>query len=513
MLRHIPYHRNYGADASVYNEIMNALSTTGAPVIVLITTRAEVQGLFAARQRHPVMGSDRFLWAGVDDWVDSEDIVSPVGTIGLVPQPIDTEYDLGEAFLALWQTVDPNQYPDADGDRSSLSTYAGYAVDAVFGLALAHQSVVNSDFDGDENQRGNVAYSELINSVSFIGVTGKVDFDANGDRLYAHYDVMNVNGGGTNNWGKIGYTISLDSGSYGSIMDLSRMTWPDGSVGPSAATQNYANQYIPFCPPGYEAIFNAGSSVYGCTACSVGYYKPVPGTGRCEQCPEGAQCDDIAVTVPCVSAGYWRAQPPPGKEGDFSRYKIFECDRKGRCKGGCQLNATCASSFKQDSPVCGVCLEGFYQSSFEDCSECPADINLLNAMETTFIIFALLLGFLFLFCLYTMYVAGAHRVRARSLFFGRQSADGNKDNALAGPTKSDASFTPKQVKHGDRFKFSLRATSVTLQAALRAAKSSGLFVTVKLTVSFVQVLIGIHCQHIKCKDLFWCLFCYCHRKS
>ncbi|CAN0417752.1 unnamed protein product, partial [Ectocarpus fasciculatus] len=234
VLRHISYIRST-ANTSTYFDIMSVLATTGAPVIVLITTRIEVQNLLAARTRHPVMRSDKFLWVGADDWIGSDDISAPTGTIGLVPQPLDTDNNVGPKFMDLWESLDPVEYPDADGDRTTLSTYAGYAVDAVFGMALAHQAVIDSNFEEVESERGREVYSDLLATVSFIGVTGQVDFDASGDRLYAHYDILNVDSGGTSNWVDVGYTESLSTGVYGSVLDLSLLTWPDGSVGSSSA--------------------------------------------------------------------------------------------------------------------------------------------------------------------------------------------------------------------------------------------------------------------------------------
>ena len=478
VLKHISYVRS-AANTSTYFDMMNVLATSGAPVIVLITTRIEVQNLLAARTSHPVMRSDKFLWAGADDWIGSDEITAPTGTIGLVPQPLDMEYTVGTKFIELWKALDPIEYPDADGDRSSLSTYAGYAVDAVFGMALAHQAVIDSNFEEAESERGREVYSDLLSSVSFIGVTGQVDFDASGDRLFAHYDILNVDAGGTSNWVDIGYTESLSTGSYGSVLDLSLLTWPDGSVGSSSA-QDYSKQYIPYCPPGYEPILNSANRIYSCSACGVGYYKPYPGQEACSGCPEGADCEDIAISVPCVLPGYWRPQPPSGQEGNFDKYEIFECDRADRCNGGCNLNATCADDFKQDSPVCGVCKEGFYQSSFDSCSKCPANVEFRNAMEILFIVLCIGLGVCLLFGLYIMYVASVHDCDVVVLITGKKRC--TEEENLTVSNSSGINDT----KLGTFITVSRKR----VQSVMSSAKSSGLFVTVKLTVSFVQVLVG-----------------------
>ncbi|CAN0419458.1 unnamed protein product, partial [Ectocarpus fasciculatus] len=198
VLKQITFASKSGENATFYEDIMDVIATTGAPGIVLVTTASEAQKLLVARASHPVMRSDKFLWAGVDDWIGSDDVSAPAGTIGLVPQPFDdTEFDVGQQFMDLWKSLDSTEYPDADGDRTTLSTYTAYAVDAVFGMALAHQAVIDSNFDGTAEERNKEAYLDLLGSVFFIGVTGQVDFDASGDRLYAHYDILNVDSGGT----------------------------------------------------------------------------------------------------------------------------------------------------------------------------------------------------------------------------------------------------------------------------------------------------------------------------
>ena len=482
ILAHVSYEASSGSNETFYDSIIHGLSSSGAPAIVLVTTEEEAILLLEARLRHPVMSSDQYMWIGVDEWVGSSIVDAPRGTIGLVPQPLETAYSFGTDFMNLWAQLDPDQYPDEDGDRTTLSSYSGYAVDAVFGMALAHQAVIDSNFDGAVSDLDQEVYLELVNSVSFIGVTGNVDFDAGGDRLFAQYNILNKDNA-EEDWIDVGYTEQSDT-SYVAVLDLSTMVWPDGSVG-SNPNQDYSKQYIPYCPPGYEPVSSSSTNIISCEACAVGTYKPEYGSELCEACPEGSDCSDIAITVPCILPGYWRPEPPEGQEGDFDKYEIFKCDRDKNCLGGCALNSTCGYNHEQSSPVCGVCKDGYYKSSFEDCSACPSDVSFLDAMEILFVFGAVTVLFVLLFVLYSMHICECHNIPLSFFLFSYCGYKIETDTgSLSGQSVSDRATNIRGTT------WNLRVTSTRISAMVNQMKTSGLFVTVKLVISFVQVLSG-----------------------
>lgn len=214
ILKHIHYEVLPNLNSSFYFDIMNELAATGAPTIVLVAVRSEVRKILDARSVHPIMRRDDYVWVGVDDWVGTSDFISPLGTIGLVPKVLETGTSgLGKQFLELWGSLDSAIYPDADGDRSTISTYSSYAVDAIFAMALGYQSVLESNFAGTDAEFNQQMYSSLINSVNFVGVSGKVDFDASGNRMYAQYDIMNVHTLSRNGWKQVGLTDFTGAGS------------------------------------------------------------------------------------------------------------------------------------------------------------------------------------------------------------------------------------------------------------------------------------------------------------
>ena len=186
----------------------------------------------------------------------------------------------------------------------------------------------------------------------------------------------------------------------------------------------------------------------------------------------------MGISIPCVQPKYWRVVPPPGQEGDFSKYGIYRCDIDSRCNGGCVFNATCRTDVKQDSPVCGVCSEGYYDNS-DSCLKCPEDEKFLLSMELLFCVGAVLLGCSLLFSLYLSSVCSKTGLPVRAFF------DSSFDPSSR--PLDEASNRPKSVS-----RLSSISVSVTNKISYyaKAAKGQGLFVTVKLTVSFAQVLVG-----------------------
>jgi hypothetical protein len=454
---------------SFYDALMDSLAASGSPAFAILADRDQVVNILAAAERHPVVSSSEYVWIASDDWIGTKDVIPPAGTFGLAPLPLNRTAPISGEFIALWKTLDPVEFPDADGDRNSLYLYSSYTFESVIALAEAYQSVLDSNFQGQPSEFRRTAFSALLNDVTFNSLTGFVDIDAQGNRLYASYEVYNFNGTA---WITVGYSQSSrgSSRSYETTVALSKFLWPDGTIG---ATNKYSTQYVPTCPAGSEPVQE--SERYICSLCEVGYYKPYTGMSKCKTCPEGAACDDVGISIPCVQPKYWRVVPPPGKEGDFNKYGIYRCDIDSRCNGGCILNATCNSEVKQDSPVCGVCSEGYYDNS-DSCLKCPHDETFLRAMELLLGIGASLIGCALLFSLYLSSVCSKTGLPMRAFF--------------------DPSFDPSSAVTTNRPESASIISSMRqsifnkLFFYAKAAKGQGLFVTVKLTVSFAQVLVG-----------------------
>jgi hypothetical protein len=295
--------------------------------------------------------------------------------------------------------------------------------------------------------------------------------DANGDRERSSFEF--VNNKGHLWWDLIGSIDSKDESYQNLFLNTSNIIWPNSQQG-AAYAQNYAVQYVPLCPAGSEPILKG--STYHCETCRVGFFKPDVGSEPCSMCPEGADCNDVGIVVPCILPGYWRPEPPAGEEGDFSKWEVFRCDLTHRCLGGCQLNATCAMNVKQDSPVCAVCEHGYYALR-ESCEMCPASSSPWVAMEYFIIVFFILLVIAALVGLYALQI---YSILGINVFYSA------KDEPQDLKLDDDEDSTPRYFRSSSRLARSMGYASVIFNLI----KARGLYVTVKLTLSFLQVLMG-----------------------
>jgi hypothetical protein len=447
---------------------MDRLAASGAPVIVLLTMNSEAENIFLAAKQHDIMSDNKYVWVGTNDWVNYNVNNVPFGSIGVINYPTLPRQPISAAFLDLWKSLDPVEYPDYDGDRSRVASYAAFAVDAVVAMAMAYQETIDANYVGSESGRRQAAVGQFLN-VQFLGVSNQVSFDANRDRASAEYQFVNFQG---SVWEPIGSASIAADGHRNLTVDSSAVIWPNNQQG-AAGGSAYVKQYEPMCPPGEEP--DVANGVYTCDECRVGFYKPDVGNYPCISCPDGTDCNDVGIVVPCVLPGYWRPEPPAGEEGDFSKWEVFRCDMTNRCLGGCQLNATCAMNVKQDSPVCAVCEHGYYDHS-ESCLQCPVRNTSWKLVEYVLIIMFALIVWLAVFALISF---GLNTSLGISVF----SVDQPESISVVKRQGSLSASRSKTVS-------SIINTISYASALVSDLKARGLFVTIKLTVSFFQVLLG-----------------------
>jgi hypothetical protein len=473
VLRHESYPAGSGSrNASFYDAMLDRLASYGAAATVITAKSVEVQPIFDAVKRHHVMSSDRYLWVGPSDWVSSNVSNVPLGSLGVTIYSLNATGSMASKFMSLWRSLDPSEYPDLDGDRSTLALYSSFAVDAMFALALGFQQTINSNFVGSSEALRQDVYERLVDSVEFDGVSGLVRLNANGDREGSVYQIRNYQG--SNNWAIVGYsdpenTLHFDSS----------VVWPNGNMG-AAQGSAYSLQYEPECPAGSEPRIKDG--LYYCSLCEVGHYKSSVGNEECSTCPEGTDCDDVGIAVPCILEGYWRPQPPAGEEGDFKKWPAFRCDVAKRCLGGCDLGATCAANMVQASPVCGVCMEGYYGQG-EACTECPSGQSDIKAAEITLLTLVILAVFCLLIGLYAFFI---HSITDINVFVVEKGTAASRQDVQ----HYDSVIAEKRSSERSSLKRKILDSIAIVPRFLGSLKSHGLFVTAKLTISFVQVLLG-----------------------
>jgi hypothetical protein len=467
IIRHESYAAASGSqDTSFYDALMDRLASYGAATTVLTTNAIEAQLIFDAAKRHKVMSSDKYFWIGPNDWVSSNLSNVPLGSMGVTIYSLNTSEPMASKFMSLWRTLDPSEYPDQDEDRSTLTSYSSFAVDAVFSVALAFQQTINSNYVGSSEGMRQDVYDRLLNSLEFDGVSGLFRLDANGDREGSIYEIRNYQS--SHQWAVVGYSDQNNMLHF----DASLM-WPDGQMG-AAHGSAYSLQYEPECPAGSEP--RAKDGLYYCALCEVGHYKASVGNEQCAVCPEGTDCDDVGIAVPCILKGYWRPQPPAGEEGDFGTWPVFHCDVAKRCLGGCDPSSTCAANVLQTSPVCGVCMEGYYGTG-ATCSKCPSSRSRLKVAEVALVVIMVLVVFCMLFGLYAFFI---HMITGINVFVGEKSK----------PSKQRHDSMLSDGRPTERIKSTITDGLSLASRLFSDLKSQGLFVTGKLTLSFLQVLLG-----------------------
>jgi hypothetical protein len=476
VLRRIEYLQADATNSSYYDFLMDEIASVGSPVVVLVVYQSEAVDFFAARDRHATMSSDSYLWVGSDGWIGYDDVDSPRGSIGLIPQPFPSDGSgLGEEFMELWKSLDPVKYFDSDDNRNTTSPYSTYAIDAVVAMSIAVQELVSTNYNGTLFERRQEQFQIILRDVGFTGVTGEVDFDDLGNRITAQYDILN-NVDGLGSWKSVGKSRTSALGYFVSV-DESEIVWPDGVVG-GTTRETYYSQSVPVCSAGYEPLYLYGE--YSCSVCPVGTYKPTAGTEQCSGCPEGANCNNVAIAIPCVLAGYWRATPPASEVGNFDKWKIFKCDINERCLGGCVLNETCAENVIGTSPVCAICQSGYYTTDDISCLQCPAETDQdLKTVEYFFILVIISVVIGALFTLYIHSVGSSVGVAPLSLLFTEN------DSVRESDRDSDRDSRNRNSQNRSISGINKFAIGIVTEV-----QSRGLFVTVKLTVSFIQVLSG-----------------------
>ena len=173
----------------------------------------------------------------------------------------------------------------------------------------------------------------------------------------------------------------------------------------------------------------------------MGTYKYNLGSNTCIQCPVGTNCDNIGIDLPCVSPGYWRdISSITADASDFSTYPAHSCDLKDSCLGTCGLNLPCASSSLSDSPTCAICADGYFRF-YSTCQRCHKGSSGTNKSTLT--------GF---YCLFVIALV------AMAVYFIRHRIKAHKK---------------KEVKE-----------------AVRSVVARSIVMTIKLVLSFLQVLTG-----------------------
>jgi ABC-type branched-subunit amino acid transport system substrate-binding protein len=488
-----------GGGSASYQSALDELAAVGAPATVLVLPPSEVEQLISAAAAHPVYRDDSMVWVGIENWVDRRDQHwNRQGMLGIVsPYVPSGGGGVTADYMALWQALDPEQYVDGDGDRASLYEPTLFAADAVFALALAFQQLIEEETGLQGDLLKKHTYTVLTQQVSFEGVSGPLNLQNNGNRDLPVYGIVNY---GDSSWIENGYVD--ESGTY--VLDYSALLWPDNSTGKLAG--NWQQEL--HCPAGTEPLrVSADPDLYSCAPCDPGEFKSEAGSHACSKCPDGTACAEPGVVIPCISAGFWRAEPPPPTDsndssstaasdnplGDFHNYKVYSCDVHSGCLGGCNLNDTCSSGRVAGSVSCGVCSEGLYLNLEGKCLECT-DVRVYSP-TAVFLVYAGALLSAGLGYFLVVYIFSKHTIRALERSFERSSSSGRGDcgrmggEELGGLGAQEGAGGAGKGK-GVLFKMASVARTVSVSAQTNITKQNfrDVMITGKIVLAFLQVM-------------------------
>lgn len=172
---------------------MRELRNSEARVFVAFMLAGDARTMFSRVEDFDIVG-DQYVWfcsdgcAQTSVFTEGEEILADVrsatrGLIGFTPSGGTGE--LFEEFLDQWETLDPNEFAGA-GDRT-INLFAPHAYDCFYTYAHAFTQLC-------EEQPNNITAFTINTAVrkqAFVGLTGDIQFENNGDRI-ALYNVVNL---------------------------------------------------------------------------------------------------------------------------------------------------------------------------------------------------------------------------------------------------------------------------------------------------------------------------------
>lgn len=290
------------------------------------------------------------------------------------------------------------------------------------------------------------------------GVSGPVDLNSVGNRDDPIFGIASY---GHSSWTSIGYTN--EEGIF--IKNYSQLVWPDLTTGRATT---YSKQQPLYCAAGMEpSITTLTPVIYSCTSCRVGTYSADVSPDPCQICPDGTECNDVGIQIPCISNGYWRAEPLVKEQlGDFQTYPVFACDFVEGCVSGCTLNDTCAEGRVGTSVTCGVCQEGYYLNFRGKCLRCAED-NALSPLSVILIYIG------FIFFLGVIFCIGIH-------LFASSEIQALKVSSPSASSKNPAALS--KVAHA------MTKVKSNVTAYLSPHNFRDVLITSKIVLAFFQVM-------------------------
>ena len=197
--------------------------------------------------------------------------------------------------------------------QSMQSSYTPYVIDAVYSMANAltilFENTTLTDIDYKLKTTMDIkVMKSLLSRVSFVGLTGNVSFDKDGDRRTVLYDIVNFQPGNEGHTKQLEQVVVgkwKENEPHGKRLKISRkIHWS------SPTKQLPKSECLDKCPAGTRKSITS-PCCWNCVACSSGTVNRIPGLEICTECPTGKQsnearthCVDLPVAnLNCYSAG------------------------------------------------------------------------------------------------------------------------------------------------------------------------------------------------------------------
>eukprot|EP01084_Bolivina_argentea_P144167 253021_1 len=170
-----------------------------------------------------------FYYIGVDSWMNGNAIniknYSFNGYIGTCPwNPVHSvQYD---DFSILWKELYYNtsivEFYETNNDIPGL--YSSYSYDLVYLIALAVEKYIDTD---DGYNFDAIKLQNIMRNLSFVGITGNVSLNKNGDRENGLFGICNVANNEFNTIKSVGYFyFSNDYNNFTFYLDTDNVSFP-----------------------------------------------------------------------------------------------------------------------------------------------------------------------------------------------------------------------------------------------------------------------------------------------
>ena len=191
------------------------------------------------------------------------------------------------------------------------SSYAPYVIDAVYSVAHAlnvlveNTTVKDIDYKLKPTMDINVMKS-LLSRVSFVGLTGNVSFDKDGDIVVKQmaYDIVNFQ------QVEEGHTKRLRQVLVGkwkeNELHAERLHFSQHIHWNTPTSQPPKSECLEQCPAGTRKAITS-PCCWSCVACPRGTVNPIPGLETCTECPRGKKSNEAkthCVNLPVANLKY-----------------------------------------------------------------------------------------------------------------------------------------------------------------------------------------------------------------